>query len=97
MSLDYDPISRLSVLTHNLSGTTAEQTLTFGYNPASQIITRTESNDAYARNPADGLTRNYSVNGPNQYTASEARTLTTRIATSPRMTQNGMRGLRPGR
>src|SRR5690606_32424306 len=60
---------RLSVLTHNLSNTTADQTLTFGYNPDSQIVTRTESNDAYTSNLADGLTRNYSINGLNQYTS----------------------------
>jgi hypothetical protein len=30
-------------LTTNLAGTAADQTLTFSYNPASQIITRIES------------------------------------------------------
>ena len=38
---DYDAISRLSTLTNDLAGTAADQTLTFGYNPASQIVTRT--------------------------------------------------------
>ena len=47
VSDEYDDISRLSILTNNLAGTAADQTLTFGYNPASQIITRIESNDAY--------------------------------------------------
>ncbi len=66
---DYDAISRLSTLTHELAGTAADQSLTFGYNPASQLITRTESNDAYASSTPDGITRNYSVNGLNQYTS----------------------------
>jgi len=67
---EYDAISRLSTMTHQLAGTTADQILTFGYNPASQIITRTESNNAYASAPPpDGPARNYSVNGLNQYTA----------------------------
>lgn len=66
---DYDAISRPSILTHDLNGTTADQTLTFGYNPASQMITRTESNDAYKNTIPDGVTRNYNVNGLNQYTS----------------------------
>jgi RHS repeat-associated protein len=67
---DYDAISRLSTLTINLAGTTADQTVTFGYNPVSQIITRTQSNDLYASTTtptSEG--RNYSVNGLNQYTS----------------------------
>jgi RHS repeat-associated protein len=64
---EYDAISRLSTLTNNLAGTAADQTLTFGYNPASQIVTRTESNDAYA-NATPDATRIYNANGLNQYT-----------------------------
>jgi RHS repeat-associated protein len=66
---DYDAISRLSTLTNNLVGTAADQTLTFDYNPASQITTRTDSNDAYKNTTPDGPARNYSVNGLNQYTS----------------------------
>ena len=69
MSDEYDDISRLSILTNNLTGTAADQTLTFSYNPASQIITRIESNDAYKNTTPDGPARNYSVNGLNQYTS----------------------------
>ncbi|MGH8178549.1 MAG: RHS repeat-associated core domain-containing protein, partial [Steroidobacter sp.] len=64
----YDAISRLEILTLNLAGTASDQTLTFGYNPASQIITRTESNDAYASSTTNA-TRSYGVNGLNQYTS----------------------------
>jgi RHS repeat-associated protein len=69
MSDQYDDISRLSILTNNLTGTAADQTLTFSYNPASQIIARIESNDAYKNITSDGPARNYSVNGLNQYTS----------------------------
>jgi hypothetical protein len=66
---EYDTISRLSTLTNNLANTAADLTLTFGYNPASQIITRTQSNDLYASVTPDAVTRSYSVNGLNQYTS----------------------------
>jgi RHS repeat-associated protein len=69
MSDEYDDISRLWRLTNNLTGTADDQTLTFGYNPASQIISRIESNDAYKNTTSDGAARNYSVNGLNQYTS----------------------------
>jgi RHS repeat-associated protein len=44
----YDNASRLSSLAHDLAGTASDQTLTFAYNPMSQIVTKTSSNDAYA-------------------------------------------------
>jgi YD repeat-containing protein len=66
---EYDDISRLWRSTNNLTGTADDQTLTFDYNPASQIISRIESNDAYKSNTPDGPARNYSVNGLNQYTS----------------------------
>lgn len=66
---EYDAISRLSILTINLALTAADQILTFSYNPASQMITRTESNNAYVSPTPDGPARNYGVNGLNQYTS----------------------------
>ncbi|MBB6091982.1 RHS repeat-associated protein [Povalibacter uvarum] len=69
MSNEYDSISRLSALAHELSGTAADQILTFGYNPASQVITRGESNDAYVNITPDTPARSYNVNGLNQYTS----------------------------
>lgn len=66
---DYDALSRLSGLTHDLAGTATDQSLTFTYSPASQIITRISSNAAYAPSPAPTLIRNYSINGLNQYTS----------------------------
>ncbi len=64
----YDPISRLASLGHDLAGAGADQSLGFAYSPASQIVARTASNDAYASNTAYAVTRAYSVNGLNQYT-----------------------------
>jgi hypothetical protein len=45
---------------------------TFAYNPASQIVTRTRDNDAYASDTAYDVSRSYTVNGLNQYTAAGA-------------------------
>jgi RHS repeat-associated protein len=68
-SLAYDSLDRLTTLTHDLAGTAFDQSLGFTYNSASQISTRTSSNDAYASNTAYNVGRAYSVNGLNQYTA----------------------------
>ena len=47
-SYGYDPVSRLSSLTSDLAATSFDLTKTFSYNPASQIVSQTSSNDAYA-------------------------------------------------
>lgn len=64
----YDGGSRLSTLTHALSGTSYDQTLTFAYSPADQILSRTGSNAAYDWNPP-AKAATYTPNGLNQYTA----------------------------
>lgn len=66
---DYDAASRLELLTHDLDGaaTTNDVAMGFVYNPASQIITRSMSNNAYEF-PVTGSTRTYATNGLNQYT-----------------------------
>jgi RHS repeat-associated protein len=64
----YDAVGRLQSLTHDLAGTASDQALTFDYNAASQVVTRTSSNDAYASNSALTVSRAYAVNGLNQYT-----------------------------
>jgi RHS repeat-associated protein len=66
----YDGVSRLDVLTLGLAGTAWDQSATFAYNPASQIRTRTGSNDAYAWTAPYDVSRSYSVNGLNQYATS---------------------------
>jgi len=65
----YDPAGRLQSLSHNLAGTSGDQVIGLGYNPASQIVTRTGSNDGFAWNGAVAVDRPYSVNGQNQYIA----------------------------
>lgn len=66
--LSYDAISRPYTLTLNLAGTTSDVTTMLGYNPVSQIVSRDESNGAYA-SIADSPARSYSVNGLNQYSS----------------------------
>jgi RHS repeat-associated protein len=65
----YDAVSRLQTLSHDLAGGNADHVLGFGYNAASQIASRTASNDAYAWTGAYNVARSYAVNGLNQYTA----------------------------
>ena len=68
-SYGYDPLSRLASLDHDLTGTAADQSLTFGYNPASQIVTRSFTNAAYDSSTIANASRSYGVNGLNQYTS----------------------------
>ena len=70
----YDAIGRLSSIGHTIAATPAYQALTFGYNPASQVVTRTSSNDTFASNTAYNVSRTYGVNGLNQYTAAGSAT-----------------------
>jgi uncharacterized protein RhaS with RHS repeats len=86
----YDPVGRLDTLTHDLGGSASDQALTFGYNPASQIVTRTGSNDAYASNRAVTVSRAYSVNGLNQYTADGPVTFA--YDANGNLTSDGLRG-----
>jgi RHS repeat-associated protein len=72
-TMGYDAASRLTSLNHDLAGTAGDQALTFpSYNPAGQMLSRTGSNDSYAWNQAYTVSRSYSANGLNQYTASGA-------------------------
>lgn len=68
-SYGYDGLSRLTSLTHNLSGTTHDVTTIFAYNPVSQVIGRTRNNAAYEFTGLVNVTRAYAVNGLNQYTS----------------------------
>jgi RHS repeat-associated protein len=74
-SFGYDSVGRLTSLGHDLTGTTYDQSLGFSYNPASQIKQNTRSNDAYAWTGHYNVTRAYTSNGLNQYTASGSATL----------------------
>jgi hypothetical protein len=58
----YDEAGRLKTLTHDLAGTSGDQALGFAYNPASRIVARTATNDAYAA-PAPAVgSKAYGVN-----------------------------------
>lgn len=63
----YDTISRLSSLADNLVDSTYDLTTTLGYNPASQITSRTRSNTAYSFTGYVNVNRSYATNGLNQY------------------------------
>jgi RHS repeat-associated protein len=73
-SYGYDDAGRLSSLGLDLARTSADQSYSFAYNPASQIVARTGSNDAYASTTAYNVSRSYSVNGLNQYTTAGTAT-----------------------
>ena len=74
-SYAYDPASRLTSLGHDFAGTAQDVTSSFTYNMASQIGSRTRSNDLYARNGAVAVNRAYTNNGLNQHTTSGGTTL----------------------
>lgn len=74
----YDPIQRLACLKQDLAGGGTLDCLTsassgndwlvkFTYNPASQIATRAQPNDAYAWTLHYNVNRGYTTNGLNQY------------------------------
>jgi len=67
-SYGYNPLGVTS-LGYDLAGTANDLSLTFSYNPAGQIVTKTSSNDSYAWTGSVNVNRNYSTNGLNQYTA----------------------------
>jgi len=62
----YDPASRLAQLTDDVAGGSHDRTATFAYNPASEIGSRSHSNDAYAWKPGGNLDRWEVPNGLNQ-------------------------------
>jgi len=69
----YDNVSRLASATDDLSGSNYDITTSFSYNPASQIVSRTRSNgglpvfSGYSFTGYVSLSRNYTINGLNQY------------------------------
>ena len=61
-------MGRPTHINHNLPGTAADTTWNLAYNPASQLISQTRSNDAYAWPGAHNVDRPYATNGLNQRT-----------------------------
>lgn len=73
----YDAVSRLSALSQIFPADPAKNGLwEFSFNPASQIAARTAYNDTYAWTAHYNVSRPYSVNGLNQYTAAGGASFT---------------------
>jgi RHS repeat-associated protein len=66
-SYGYDPAGRLSSIGFDLNGTTGDVTWGYTRNPASQILSESQSNDSYSWDGHVNLTRAYTTNGLNQY------------------------------
>ncbi|WP_157082619.1 RHS repeat-associated core domain-containing protein [Sphingomonas asaccharolytica] len=75
-ALGYDAVSRPTNWADDLAGTTSDVTSTFAYNPASQIVTKTRSNDAYRFTGYVSVSRPYAVNGLNQYATAGSASFT---------------------
>jgi RHS repeat-associated protein len=79
-SYGYDAVSRMTSMAHDLGGTAYDSSVSFTYNPASQIASQTRSNDAYAftGDPGTGILnvdRGYGVNALNQLTSAGGTSL----------------------
>jgi RHS repeat-associated protein len=74
-SYQYDAVSRLTPLAHDLASTASDVSTTFTYNPAGQIHSSVRNNDSYGWTGAANMDRNYGVNGLNRYTTVGAASL----------------------
>ncbi len=75
-SYSYDAVSRLSSLVQDLASTANDLTLGFGYNPASQIVSNTRSNDNFAFTGLANQNVTDAINGLNQIVTTGATSLT---------------------
>src|SRR5688572_14666246 len=75
-SYGYDGASRLQSLGHDLVAMAQDLTLDFTYTPASQIRTRTISNNVYIYTGDINVSRPYARNGLNQYTTAGTASFT---------------------
>ena len=67
MTQSYDPMGRLSGIAYDFDGTGSDINLAVTYNAASQIVTRSRSNDLFTYDGEVAVNRPYTVNGLNQY------------------------------
>ena len=74
-TLGYDVVSRLASNAIGINGSTWDTTASFTYNPASQLKTAANTNDAFAWTDHRNASRGYAVNGLNQYTGRAGTTL----------------------
>jgi RHS repeat-associated protein len=65
-SYAYDGASRLQSLGHDLGGTANDVSFTFGFNPASQILSRANSNDVFVFTGSLPAAATSTINGLNQ-------------------------------
>jgi YD repeat-containing protein len=70
----YDANSRLQTLVHDLAGTTQDQTWSYAYNAADQIVRRASANPGLYDWPSTQSGRTYGVNGLNQLASSAGAT-----------------------
>jgi RHS repeat-associated protein len=68
-NIEIDNALRLESFAQNFTGTTFDLVNEFAYNPASQVVSLTQSNTAYNYAEAKNRVGGYGVNGLNQYTA----------------------------
>lgn len=68
-SYGYDAVGRLNNISHDPTGTADDISFSSTFNAASQIATRTISNNSYVWADAVNVNRDYVVNGLNQYTS----------------------------
>jgi RHS repeat-associated protein len=66
---DYDGVQRLNSIGHYFPGITANALWLYAYNPASQIAAVTRYNDAYAWTGHYAVSRPYTTDGLNRYSA----------------------------
>ncbi|WP_164521702.1 RHS repeat-associated core domain-containing protein [Sphingomonas sp. ABOLE] len=74
-SYGYDAVSRMTSMAHDLGGTAYDSSVSFTFNPASQIASQTRSNDAYAFTGILNVDRGYGLNALNQLTSAGATSL----------------------
>lgn len=63
----FNSASQLDSMAHDLAGTAQDQTLSFTYNMAGQILTRGMTNNIYQMSGLTNLDHNFTVNGLDQY------------------------------
>jgi RHS repeat-associated protein len=66
-SYGYDSAGRLNAIGFDLHGTVGDVSWSYTRNPASQILSETQSNDSYSWDGHVNVTRAYATNGLNQY------------------------------
>jgi RHS repeat-associated protein len=86
----YDGAWRPDGLTQDLTSTAQDLNYGFAYSPASQIVSRRLSNDAYRYVPANPINRSYTPDGLNRYASVGGVNFT--YDARGNLTNNGVRG-----